>query len=116
MAGMLDASPGTTRYQIGFNDSNQINYGNSSFFLFDMYGVTEGIATIAGQSGYWGEIKINDIGDDQKNYTSSILVGARNDDGTPGEYWQGYIQAMAIYGRLLTTAEIKALIEEMEKL
>jgi hypothetical protein len=44
------------------------------------------------------------------------LVGARNDDGTPGEYWQGYIQAMAIYGRLLTTAEIKALIEEMEKL
>ena len=88
--------------------SQGVGYGQT----YVLPGLTSGVLVLAGANGYRNgvsETGAADIG----SGTNSPYIGAQNSAGSPGAYYGGSVQAVAIYNNVLTAPQVAALSTAM---
>jgi hypothetical protein len=93
-----------------------VGYGNQGYIEVSP-ALAAGVLAVAGSAAYRdGAVEGGAISGAGALDMGVLLLGSRSGDGSPGLYWSGNIQAVAIYSTTLTAEEVSALTTRMQNL
>lgn len=118
VAGLYGGSAGLEFGLYPSSTAGTINgYANGNVRLVENPALAAGVMAIAGLKAYLNGAEVGTISSVAGLATVlSIYLGARNSSGSASSFWNGNIQAVAIYSSTLTAAQVAAVSAAMSQL